>query len=222
MAPDFNIQYYKCVLVLLLLICVQTVSAQKEEDALRFQLAFGLNHAFENGFPQPDANLLTDIQAHAINFPTINVGAQYMFTNRWGAKLDLGFNRLANAKDVPDFKINYTRINAQVAYDYSYLINLFPEEVSFVAHAGPGYTKAKPLGTLKGNDQNYLNAMIGTEVLYELSRNAKVFADLAFVYGFSNPDDYTAPETGLGAFNGSIFTFTVGVSLSLSGCYFCN
>lgn len=221
MSSKLKKQKYNVFLVLLVIMCSVRGFSQKEEDALRFKLAFGVNHAFENGFPQPEENLETDIAGHALNLPTINVGAQYMFNERLGAKLDLGYNRISNANNVPDFKINYVRINAQAVYDYSHVLHS-PEDFSLKVHAGPGFSTVKPLGTLKDNKQSYLNVMLGTDISYQLSRSTKVFTDLSFVYGFSNPDEYTPPETGLGAFNGSIVTFTVGVSLSLSGCYFCD
>lgn len=222
MSSKIKKQNCKVVLVVMIFFSSLYGFSQQEEDKLRFQLAVGFNHAFEHGFAQPDQDLSTDIAGHAFNLPTINVGAQYLLNKRWGAKLDLGYNRISNANDVPDFKINYVRINAQAVYDYSHVLGILPEEFTLMVHGGPGYTVAKPLGTLKDNKQNYLNVMLGTDLSYELSRNTKVFTDLAFVYGFSNPEDYSPPENHLGAFNGSIFTFTVGVSLSLSGCYFCN
>ncbi|MBP1839152.1 outer membrane beta-barrel protein [Formosa algae] len=209
-------QKYLTVLVIFLFLCSTHGSAQIEEDVLRFELGIGLNQASESGFAE-------SFTSKGLNLPTINVGAQYMFTEELGAKFDLGFNRLKGESSSSDFKINYTRLNLQGVYDYTDIVGLVDvKKLKFQVHAGPGFSFVRPLNTPYDTDQNYFNVIIGTEILYRLNGNSSVFFDVSYIHGFTDVETYSPTSAGFGAFNGSILTFTVGISLSLSGCYYCN
>lgn len=189
--------------------------AQRETNKWKLQVAVGLNRPFWDGF-------VDGLNSNDINAPTVNLGVQHMFSKQLGAKLDYGFNRFKNADDVPEFKINYSRINLQLVYDPSNDIFFLPLAMRLVLHAGPGYSFVKPLGLLGDNKQNYLNAVGGLEIHYALSERVSVYTDIAYVHGFTELDDYDPPMSGLGAFNGNLFYGTIGLTVSLSGCYTCS
>ena len=191
------------------------IYAQRETSKWKGQIAIGLNRPFWEGF-------VDGLYSNDINAPTVNLGIQHMFSEQWGAKLDYGFNRFKNADEVPEFKINYSRINAQLVYDPSNSIYFLPMAMRLVLHAGPGYSVANPLGLLGDNKQSYLNAMGGLEIHYAISETLSIFTDIAYIYGFTDIDDYDPPIEGLGAFNGNVLYGTVGLAISLSGCYTCN
>ncbi|WP_455168736.1 outer membrane beta-barrel protein [Aegicerativicinus sediminis] len=204
-------------ILIVLVVLISTVlelQAQRVNNRWKAQIGVGVNRPFWSGFED-------GLYANDINGPTVNLGLQYMFSETLGAKLDYGFNRMKNADEVPNFKINYSRINAQVVYDPSNAIGFLPNRMRIVLHAGPGYSIVKPLGGLQ-TDQSYLNAMGGTEFHYGLSDSLSLFLDVAYVYGFTSLDDYNPTIEGLGAFNGDLLYATIGVSISLSGCYTCN
>ena len=177
--------------------------------------ALGVNYPTTDGF-------VDGSYAQSVNFPTINLGIQYMFKTQYGVKLDFGFNRFKNHKDTPDFKINYSRINAQFVYDPSNYIGFLPTRLRTVAHAGPGITFTKPLGTLSDNKQTFLNLLGGLEVHYAINEKVAVFTDVSYTYGVTSLDDYNPALSGLGAFNGSVFNLTFGLAVSLSGCQYCD
>ncbi|CDF80860.1 conserved hypothetical protein containing N-terminal outer membrane beta-barrel domain [Formosa agariphila KMM 3901] len=214
MSSKLKKQKYISALVILLIFTSFHGIAQIDEDVLRLEFSVGGNHALSSGFSE-------GYSGKGFNIPSVNLGAQYLFTEKLGAKLDLGFNRIKGEDD--SFKINYTRVNIQGVYNYSKLVGIKDKsDFKLLAHAGPGYTFVRPLGGLKNVDQNYFNAIIGTNAVYALNRNTSLLFDVSYVHGFTEPDVYTPFTDGLGAFNGSIVTFTVGISLSLSGCYYCN
>lgn len=205
-----------------LLICVIIFSffitetqAQRETNKWKLQLAVGLNRPFWDGF-------VDGLNSNDYNAPTVNLGVQHMFNERLGVKVDYGFNRFKNADDVPEFKINYSRVNAQLVYDPSNDLLFLPMPLRLILHAGPGYSFAKPLALLGDNKQTYLNAMGGLEIHYALSERLSVYADVAYVYGFTELEDYNPPISGLGAFNGNLLYGTIGLTVSLSGCYTCS
>lgn len=208
-----NLQSRTYSLFVFLLFLGLYTNGQSETQKLKGQIAFGVNAPSDDGFVE-------DFQAEGINFPTINLGLQYMFAKEFGAKLDFGFNRFSNADNSPEFKVNYTRLNAQAVYDASFVLTFLPDRIGVVAHAGPGMSFIKPLGNYPENKLSYFNAMAGIEVHYDVSSQFSIYADTSYIHGFAS--DFDPITEGYGSFNGSLLTFTVGVSVSLSGCRYCD
>ncbi len=206
-----SIKYY-CFLTFFL---IGITSSFSQEDTSKWKalIAFGLNSPSQDGVVNP-------FEAKSINFPTINLGIQHMFKPQIGAKLDYGYNRFANADDTPEFKVNYTRINAQFVYDATRDFTFLPIGVGFVAHAGPGFSMIKPLADYKDNKTSFLNVMAGVELHYKIDRTISVFLDTSYIYGFAG--EFDPVSEGFGSFNGNLLTITAGISFSLSGCTYCN
>jgi len=178
-------------------------------------VAVGFNNPSSDGFVEGS-------NAQSINFPTVNLGVQHMLKRNYGVKLDYGFNRFKNNADSPEFKINYSRINAQFVFDPSEYIGFMPSRLRTILHAGPGLSFVKPLGNLKENKQTYLNLLGGLEIHYAINEKTSIYTDVSYIYGLTSLDNYDPVLSGLGAFNGSVFNLTFGVAISLSGCQFCD
>ena len=189
-----------------------TTKAQIETSRWKALIALGVNSPSQDGFVKP-------FEANGLNFPTINLGVQHMFNKQMGAKLDFGYNRFEQAENTPEFKVNYSRINAQFVYDASPDFTFLPYGTGIVFHAGPGYSMIKPLNDYGDNKISYLNVMAGTEFHYALSRTVSAYFGASYILGFS--DEFEPVSTGYGSFNGNLLTFTVGVAVSLSGCATC-
>ncbi len=206
--------YKRRVISILFCFSIALGFTQSDSEKWKVQFALGLNNPFENesarGYFSP-----------TLNFPTINVGVQHMFTGSIGAKLDLGYNRASNADESPEFKLNYTRINAQFVYDFFELLTFLPNRVNIVGHAGPGVSFTKPLDQFADNTYTFLNFLLGFELHYGISESFSVFGDLGYVYSFSGGGKYDPNVDGL-SFDGNLIYATLGVSVSLSGCYFCD
>lgn len=210
MMSIFKTQKHKLVIVCLLFTVVSF--AQKDTNVWKAQIALGLNSPSQSGFVE-------EFESKSVNFPTVNAGFQYMFKQQFGAKLDFGFNRFSSDGDSPDFKVNYTRINAQFVYDPTEMIGFLPQRMGLVAHAGPGYSFVKPLGDYSDNNLSFLNMMAGLEVHYALSEYMSIYADTSYILGFGK--DFDPVIDGFGSFNGNLLTITFGITFSLSGCHYC-
>ena len=186
--------------------------SQNDTSTWKAQFAIGVNSPEQSAF-------VSNFEGKSVNFPTFNIGVQRMFSRTFGAKLDYGYNRISDAGDSPEFKVNYSRINAQAVYDAGSLLNFLPRRFALVAHGGPGFTFVKSLGDYPDNDTSFLNAMLGIEFHYGLSETLSVFLDTSYIHSFSS--GYGDLTSGFGTFNGSLFTVTLGISISLSGCYYC-
>ena len=185
---------------------------QSETSTWKAQFALGINSPTQNGF-------VNNFQGKSVNFPTISLGIQRMFSRQFGAKLDFGYNRISNISGSPEFKLNYSRINAQVVYDATNKLTFLPPGIGLIPHVGPGFTFIKPLGDYPDNKTSFFNIMAGLEIHYNLARTYSVFVDTSYIYGFSK--DFDPEIEGYGSFNGNLLTISVGISISLSGCYFC-
>jgi hypothetical protein len=209
------LNWYK-IYIFLCFVILSSVNSFAQRDTVKWklQLALGVNYPAIDGFSE-------GFSAKSVNFPTYNIGIQYMFARELGAKLDIGFSRFENDNNVPDFKTNYTRLNAQFVYDPTPSLNFMPRKMRVVFHAGPGISFVQPLGDEGINKETFLNGIFGGEIHYKLSKTFAVYVDGSYVLGFSSINlNELSPR--LGAFNGNIIHATIGISISLSGCYYCN
>ncbi|SFZ89421.1 Outer membrane protein beta-barrel domain-containing protein [Flaviramulus basaltis] len=211
MSSSFKI-YKKYWLIFILSFYTYLGFSQSDTSTFKAQFALGVNSPSSNGF-------INNFEGSSINFPTINLGLQYMFKPMLGVKLDLGYNRFSNSDNTPEFKVNYTRINAQLVYNTTNIFSFFPQNMGTFVHAGPGFSMIKPLGNYTQNKTSYLNAMAGIEFHYGVSDKLSVYLDASYILGFS--DDFNPISEGFGSFNGNLLTVTIGASISLSGCYYC-
>lgn len=210
-----NLKQY---LFLVSILCLSLqVNAQFTKATSKWKALFavGFNYPTTDGF-------VDGVYAQSVNFPTVNIGVQHMFKRTYGVKLDYGFNRFKNDDASPEFKINYSRINAQFVFDPTEYLGFLPPRFRTILHAGPGLSFAKPLGNLDDNKQSYLNLLGGLELHYAINEKVSVYTDVAYIYGVTSLDDYDPAINGLGAFNGSVFNVTFGIAVSLSGCQYCD
>lgn len=202
-----------CWMLFLTILTTSTTFAQRDVEKWKAQLAVGINNPIDkiknDGF-----------YTKYINFPTLSIGVQHMFSENWGAKLDLNYARSSNAESSLEFKLNYTRINAQAVYDFKDLINFLPDRVGLVGHAGPGVSMTKPLGEYVNNTYTYINLLAGLEIHYRVAESYSFYIDGSYSFSpFFNQKYY--PETDGFSFHGDIMYIMVGVSISLSGCHYC-
>jgi len=211
-----NFKKYKKVILLLCFVLISVNGfAQSDTEKWKLQLAFGFNYPNVDGF-------VSGFEAKPLNFPTINFGVHHMFTKTKGVKLDFGYNRFSNADNSVEFKTNYTRINAQFVYDATTILGFLPTQIGLVGHTGLGLSNIKPLGNFGENKTSFVNAMAGVEVHYFVSKTFSIFSDFSYIYSFAGNETYEPISEGFGTFTGNLFTVTFGISVSLSGCQYCD
>lgn len=160
--------------------------SQDDKSKWKLQVAFGVNSPNKDGF-------VSGFEAKPLNFPSITLGVQHMFSRTLGAKLDYGYYRFSHADNSLEFKINYSRINAQIVYDGTMDLDFLPMGIGLIGHAGPGYTIINPLGSFGDNQHSYLNVMVGIEIHYIASDTFTVFTDFSYILGLSGDKTYDPP-----------------------------
>lgn len=210
MIPHFA-PFRNNLLALVILFSITLGYSQGDKSTIKAQFALGVNNPSTSGF-------VDNFEGKTLNFPTVNLGIQYMLKPSFGAKLDYGFNRISNDKTVQDFKLNYSRINLQGVLDLSRTLYI-SNRVGIFLHAGPGYTFVTPLGNFPENKISFFNAMAGLELHYGITDKLTLYFDTSYILGFA--EDFNPVSSGFGSFNGNLLTATIGVTISLSGCYYC-
>lgn len=209
------LQAQKIIFLLALGILVTTLSyAQRDSEVWKLQLAVGINNPMEKA-----GNV--GYYSKYVNFPTVNIGLQHMFSESLGAKLDVGFNRASNHDTSFEYKLNYTRVNTQIVYNLRSVLGFLPERIALVAHAGPGISFTQPLGNFSDNKYTYLNALGGMELHYGLSKSLSIYTDLGYVYSLAGKNKYDVNVDGF-SYKDDLIYATFGISISLNGCNYCN
>ncbi|WP_027138387.1 outer membrane beta-barrel protein [Gaetbulibacter saemankumensis] len=207
-----NLKINKCKFLALILFFIgYSGFSQWDTSTLKGQLSLGVNSPSSDGF-------VADYEGKSFNFPTVNLGVQYMFWSKIGVKLDYGFNRISNQDQANYFKLNYSRINLQLVYDAS-SFRFVPNRLGIYLHTGPGVSMLQPLADYKNNKSTNFNVMGGLELHYAVSDKLSLFVDGSYILGFA--DDFNPITEGYGSFNGDLLTLTLGVSISISGCNYC-
>lgn len=92
--------------------------------------------------------------------------------------------------------------------------------MTIVGHVGPGVSFTKPLGSFSDNTYSFFNLLGGLEVHVGVAQTVSLYGDISYVMGLSNAQKYDPAVDGF-SFNGDLLYVSVGVSVSLSGCYYC-
>lgn len=192
---------------------LQTSYGQRATERWKGQVAIGFNNPIDDG---TNVGYFTKY----VNIPTVNIGIQHMFKSDWGAKLDFGFNRSSNADGSLDFKLNYSRINAQIVYNATNALGFLPDRIEVVGHAGPGLSFTKPLAPYSNNTYSYLNLLAGGEIHYRISRGLTIYTDLSYALSLAGTDKYDVNVDGF-SFNGDLLYLTFGLTFAISGCHYC-
>ena len=176
------------------------------------------------GFNIPQGPFTEGYSAKPVNFPTFEVGAQYLFTKQIGARLDYGFNRFSNDNNAPDFKTNYSRVDLQAVYNASTILrnwNVHPR-LGLYFHGGGGITFLSPLApAFSANGDSFLNAMGGLSFHYGINEFMSGYMDVSYIRGFGSAIAFEGTPLESKEANGMV-SITFGIQLALNtACYFC-
>ncbi len=146
----------------------------------------------------------------------IDLGARYMFNNKFGLKADLGYNSFQAGKNSTDFNTKYYRANLQGVVNLGRIMNFetWTNTLGLLAHTGFGVAQLE--------DQNsaikdrMVNFLIGATAQVKLSNKFVLTGDLSTIYNAmqTNTFDAAAKNPNKG-FSGQLFNGTVGLTYYL-------
>jgi OOP family OmpA-OmpF porin len=173
------------------------------------ELAGGLNGAvgpFSPGYYSESPGLFT-----------VDLGARYMFNNKFGLKADFGYNNIEAKSDSKDFNTKYYRFDVQGVANLGRMMNFetWTKTIGLLGHSGFG------VGYLDGDkfaDKDYVaNFIAGITGQIRLTEKFALTADLSTIYNAKQDLNFDGaginPETR--GFTGNVLTGTIGLTYYL-------
>ncbi|WP_130733781.1 OmpA family protein [Flavobacterium sp. J27] len=171
------------------------------------------------GLSKPTAPFSTNYYASNTNFIHGDLGLRYMFNNKFGLKLDAGFDSFKNKSESFEFEGKYYRTNLQGVINLGRVLNFedWTNTINLQAHTGVGFSFMTN-DKFDGND-DMTNFILGLTAQFRLSNRIALNTDFTMInnvnqrYTFDGIDDpAVANDRG---FNSTIYNASIGFSFYL-------
>src|SRR5690606_28767818 len=127
---------------LCLLAALWMITGQAQEEKSYNQWSVEL----EGGVHKPATPFSPGYYASTPSFWQGGLGVRYMFNEKFGAKIDFGYNSIENDENSLEFKTEYFRSNLQGVVNMGSVLNFrnWTNSLNFLVHGGFGYSANKP------------------------------------------------------------------------------
>lgn len=194
------------------LICCFTISVNAQEyNKWSLDLGAGVTEIINPLSP--------GYKTDALSLGQASLGVRYMFNEKFGLRLDVGYNEFKEGKNSLPFKSNYYRtslegvVNAGSLLKFSSWTNRF----NLLFHGGVGMSNLRTITPVdNGTGEPILNMIVGFTPQFKLTNRISLFLDASAI--FHDYQDFTfdgAANTGTREINASIFNTSIGVNISL-------
>ena len=111
----------------------------------------------------------------------VDLGARYMFNNKFGLKADFGYNNFTNNDSSKDFNTNYYRFDFQGVANLGRIMSFedFTQTFGLLAHAGAGLAQADFDNTSKKDIM--INFIAGVTAQIKLSNRISLTGDFSTI-----------------------------------------
>ena len=207
----------KILLTLVFVSALSTVSAQTETVK---STEIGFNQwSFElaAGFNKPQRPMSAGYSTSLISPFVVDLGARYMFNNKFGLKADFGFNSFTEKSNSPSFDTKYYRVDLQGVANLGRIMSFetWTQRIGLLGHAGFG------LSMLERKDPSYLkdrmgNFMAGLTGQIKLTDRISLTGDFTTIVNAkqNRSFDGASPSYNRG-FSGILFNGTAGITVYL-------
>lgn len=153
------------------------------------------------------------------SFYNADLGVRYMFNNKIGLKLDVGYYNLTERSGSMPFESHYYRTNLQAVANLGRIMNFetFTSRLGLLAHAGFGYAQLKTEN--RDFTDRMLNFMAGVTGQVRLGNKFALTGDFSTILNARQNitwDGQNDANVGRG-FQGILFHGTVGLTYYLGG-----
>ncbi|KFF17903.1 OmpA family protein [Flavobacterium hydatis] len=170
----------------------------------------------DGGFNKPQRPFAAGYSTTTISPYTVNLGARYMFNNKFGLKADLGYNNFEPSKHSLDFDSKYYRFGLQGVANLGRIMNFesWTNTIGLLGHAGVG------VGRFESNrsvDQDWVgNFMAGITGQIKLTNRVALTGDFTtFLMADQDATFDGTRDRSMRGFSGLLFTGTVGLNIYL-------
>ena len=146
-----------------------------------------------------------------------NFGVRYMLNERFGVRLDLGYNSFSESAGNP-FKSNYYRASLEGVVNVGSILNFksWTKKLNVLGHAGLGAASLNVTEPADNGGDFMIPLSFGLTPQYQLSERIALFLDFSSFIHFGQQDNvdggiYNAPRES----NVSFFNTSFGVNIAL-------
>ncbi|SDW04735.1 OmpA family protein [Flavobacterium degerlachei] len=208
----------KLILTLICAAAITTVSAQNETEKTAtntdynkwsIELAAGVN--------KPQRPMTSGYFTSTPSPYVIDLGARYMFNNKFGLKADFGYNSFEGKDESKSFDTKYYRVDLQAVANLGRIMNFetWTNTIGLLGHAGFG------LSMLEREDPSYVkdrmgNFMAGVTGQIKLTDRISLTGDFTTILNAAQNAAFDGASTRASrGFQGILFNGTVGVTVYL-------
>jgi outer membrane protein OmpA-like peptidoglycan-associated protein len=207
----------KTILALVFASGLTTMTAQTEDTEQSKENNFNRwSIEVSGGFNKPLKPLTSGYYTSIITPYVIDLGARYMFNNKFGLKADFGYNNFKNDGSSKDFNTNYYRFDVQGVANLGRIMSFedFTQSFGLLAHIGTGLSQASFDNTTKKDVM--INFISGITAQIKLSNKISLTGDFSAIintkqdFNFDGSSPNTTPVK-----SGLLLNGTIGLSYSL-------
>ena len=207
----------KILLIIALAFAINTISAQTENVEKK---EIGFNRwslELAGGFNKPQRPMTPGYTTSVVSPYTLDLGARYMFNNKFGLKADFGFNSFTGNNESINFDSKYYRVDLQGVANLGRIMNFetWTNTLGLLGHAGFGFS------LLERNDPSFVkdrmgNFIVGVTGQIKLNNRIALTGDFSSITNAKQNIAFDGASTnGIRGFDGSLFTGTIGLTFYL-------
>lgn len=204
----------KIILTLVFAFALNTINAQNDTIKTKSIEYNKWSIELAGGFNKPQRPLTVGYGTDLITPFTFDLGVRYMFNNKFGLKLDGGYNTL-EGKD-KSFESKYYRVDIQGVANLARILSFetWTKTIGLLAHTGFGLAQLQDDNS--DREDNMGNFIAGITGQIKLSNKFVITGDLTtmlnakqtYAFDFQSKND-------IRGFSGSLFTGTIGLTYYL-------
>ena len=186
----------------------QEVTTEQDFNKWSIEVSGGANKPFRTFTP----GYFTD----RVNFFTVDLGTRYMFNNKFGLKLDFGYNKFENNDNSSEFESTYLRGDIQGVINLGRVLNFedWTNTIGLLVHGGGGVFMLQSDNGFEGEDWG-ANLIGGFTAQVKLSDRIVLTGDVTGIAnGFQNWNFDGTSMTGT-TVDGLIVNGTLGLTFYL-------
>lgn len=152
------------------------------------------------------------------DFWQANLGVRYMVNNKFGLRLDFGYNQFSDNDNSSPFKTNYYRATLQSVVNAGNILNFksWTKKINLLIHGGFGLSRLNPSEPVKRSRDQMTNFVVGITPQFKLSDNFALFLDVSSIGHFYQDLSFDGTTiVNRGGLNGGIINASVGLNIYL-------
>ena len=172
---------------------------------------------FNGGLNKPTKALTEGYSTPTLNAFHGDVGVRYMFSPKFGLKLDYGYDKFHEREDTPQFESTYMRTDLQAVINLGRALNFetWTNTIGFLVHGGLGVSQLTSKNGFDGTD--YMsNGILGLTGQVRLSDRVALTADLTGIINGQQQNNFDGMSpTTTTSFDGLVLNTSVGLTFYL-------